>query len=366
MRASHAKHLVLLLLSITAVTVWIRIAGIDLELARGLRGDAGNWRLAQNPTLRLIYNAGVFPALLVTLASIIILIGGLGRKGLAKYRKISGYFVLCMIVGPGIITNFILKNHWGRPRPSQLSEFGGDFAFEPVLWMDFSSDGKSFPCGHATMGFFFFAVALALPATWKWRRIATGAFAVLLGGALGFARMAQGGHFLSDVIWSGVIIWFVSLGLFHLMRMQENRYFVTGENFKSAPAWVTWVCLPLLVIAIVAGALGTPYESRQEVCKPGDFKKNVSKIYLDTEGSLITRNGDDLLIISDAEGFGFPKGSLRYDVTEENGNLHIHSTRKGFFTVLHSIVTVTLPRDGHIEIVCSGKQAPAHKDATVK
>ncbi len=351
------------LFALAAVTVWIRFYGIDIELARWLRGDSGNWRFAQNPALRFIYNAGVLPTIVVAFASLVALLGGLGSKVLAKYRKISGYFLLCLLVGPGIITNFILKNNWGRPRPSQLAEFGGEFAFEPVMWMNFSSDGKSFPCGHATMGFFFFAVALVLPAAWKWRRAGMIMFAALLGGALGFARMAQGGHFLSDVIWSGAIIWFVSLGMFRVMRMQEKRYFVPGENFKSAPAWVTWACLPLLVIAIVAGALGTPYENREEICNLGDFSHPISEIYLDTEAALITRQGDELLIMSDSEGFGFPNSKLKYDVTEEGGQGHIRTRRKGYFTVLHSILTVTLPKDGSVKIILTGRQAPANKAA---
>ena len=70
-----------------------------------------------------------------------------------------------MVVGAGFIVHTALKDHWGRPRPKQIIAFGGEQTFRPFYSPNFfhqPEPSKSFPCGHCTMGFYFFAVAFAL------------------------------------------------------------------------------------------------------------------------------------------------------------------------------------------------------------
>ena len=58
------------------------------------------------------------------------------------------------------------------------------------------------------MGFYFFSLALVFK---RWGRrglfYAAMAFSFALGIALGITRMAQGGHFLSDVLATALIMW---------------------------------------------------------------------------------------------------------------------------------------------------------------
>ncbi|HCX59124.1 MAG TPA: PAP2 family protein, partial [Candidatus Cloacimonas sp.] len=68
----------------------------------------------------------------------------------SRNRKLYLFLVLAMIIGPGIIVNSALKENWGRPRPRDVEQFGGRYAYEAPLEIDLSSPGKSFPCGHAT------------------------------------------------------------------------------------------------------------------------------------------------------------------------------------------------------------------------
>ena len=42
--------------------------------------------------------------------------------------------VATLALAPGLLTNVILKSHWGRPRPIDVVEFGGDQHFVP--WWD--------------------------------------------------------------------------------------------------------------------------------------------------------------------------------------------------------------------------------------
>ena len=80
-------------------------------------------------------------------------------------------------------------------------EFGGDKRFTPPLVVsDQCARNCSFVAGDPAFGFYFTAWALALPAqAWLWP------FAFALGLLLGLARIGMGAHFLSDVIYSGVL-----------------------------------------------------------------------------------------------------------------------------------------------------------------
>eukprot|EP00903_Cladosiphon_okamuranus_P004227 g4225.t1 len=212
------------------------------------------------------------------------------------------------------------------------------------------------------MGFFFFAVALALPAAWKWRRYAVGGFGLVLGAALGFARIAQGGHFLSDVIWAAAVMWFVSLGLFHVLKLGEGRAFVPSANFRKAPALVRCACVPVLFGGMFAAVLGTPYERVNEVYGRANHPDGGVPLYLriEAEGEVVFREGDELMVDSEAEGFGLPKSSLKYRLAEKDGVLVVSSVRKGFFTELRSKLIVTLPKSGEVTFLKEGEEPDFH------
>ncbi|MFM9735641.1 phosphatase PAP2 family protein, partial [Streptomyces niveiscabiei] len=89
------------------------------------------------------------------------------------------------------------KDHWGRPRPEHIADFGGSAHYVPPLLPSRQCDRNcSFPSGHAAAGFWLISGA------WVWtghrRRWLTGG--LLFGAVIGLTRIAQGGHFLSDVL----------------------------------------------------------------------------------------------------------------------------------------------------------------------
>jgi len=112
---------------------------------------------------------------------------------------------LVVWLGVGLLVNGVFKEHWGRPRPIAVQALGGAVPFQPALRPSaYCAHNCSFVSGHAATGFALMAVGLVgAPATrrrWLW----IGGTAGLLVGA---GRVAQGGHFLSDVLLSGVAIW---------------------------------------------------------------------------------------------------------------------------------------------------------------
>ncbi|HRH81304.1 MAG TPA: methyltransferase domain-containing protein [Thiobacillaceae bacterium] len=117
------------------------------------------------------------------------------------------YALLALLLGPGLIANTLFKNEWGRARPAQVAEFGGQAGFTSA-WerSDQCRQNCAFVCGDATVGF-----ALLIPAFLFPRRrrlwLATGLAA---GAGLGWMRMAQGGHFLSDAVFAFYVVYFAA------------------------------------------------------------------------------------------------------------------------------------------------------------
>jgi len=129
-------------------------------------------------------------------------------------RRIAVYLLLVMLVGPGLLVNTVFKDHWGRARPSQVTEFGGGKQFtRAAIPADQCPKNCSFPSGHASVGFYFLALAFVLPRRRAlWLTIGTG-----LGLGIGLVRIIQGGHFLSDVLFAGIVVYLTARWLHALM-----------------------------------------------------------------------------------------------------------------------------------------------------
>jgi lipid A 4'-phosphatase len=134
-----------------------------------------------------------------------------------KWRSGSLAMILTLVIGAGLITNVLLKGHWGRPRPKEVIEFGGKHSYRPFWRPEFHTQldsTKSFPSGHVAMGFYFFSLYF-VGKRYKNRLMRQSALFLIffLGGGLMVARVAQGGHFVSDVVTSLLIMWYVARGV---------------------------------------------------------------------------------------------------------------------------------------------------------
>lgn len=135
-------------------------------------------------------------------------------------RKMLCFLALSTALGPGLIVNTLLKDHWGRARPTQVEAFGGTRHFTPApLPAAECVTNCSFPSGHAALGFSLVAFVFLLPAGAP-RRRGFGA-ALGLGALIGFARIAQGAHFLSDVAYAGLIV-FATTALLHWWIVEQD------------------------------------------------------------------------------------------------------------------------------------------------
>jgi membrane-associated phospholipid phosphatase len=113
------------------------------------------------------------------------------------------FLIATIAIGPGVVVNLGLKDHWHRPRPINTQEFNGANEFRP--WYDNRGACKkncSFVSGEAATGFWMVAPASVLPPPVRGPAIVA-AFAFGVGASL--LRMAFGGHFLSDVLLGGLV-----------------------------------------------------------------------------------------------------------------------------------------------------------------
>jgi len=122
-----------------------------------------------------------------------------------KLRRRCIAWLLMVIIGIGFIVDWVLKDHVGRPHPYQTVNFNGTDAFVPVLhYQPLCEENCSFVSGHAAGGFVWMAWGMwsrrKIRRRWIWAGIGAGSL-------IGLTRMLQGGHFLSDVVFSGWFIW---------------------------------------------------------------------------------------------------------------------------------------------------------------
>lgn len=118
------------------------------------------------------------------------------------WRSPLAFIVLAGALGPGIVVNSGFKDNWQRARPYQVQEFGGAQQFTRAGVMTDQCDNNcSFVSGHVACGFFLASLMLIDRRRYK----AWGTAGVIAGLSVGFSRMADGAHWLSDVLWASPI-----------------------------------------------------------------------------------------------------------------------------------------------------------------
>lgn len=159
--------------------------------------------LKNNFLVSLSYKAVRYMVLAIILFCLIILAMNMLKKTtLFSFRQVI-FLLLVLAIGPGLIVNTALKDNRHRARPSQVMEFGGSKKFTaPLSASDQCDRNCSFSSGHASIGFFFVCFAFLL----KKRKAVIYFGSILFGIVIGFGRVLQGGHFLSDVIFSGIVV----------------------------------------------------------------------------------------------------------------------------------------------------------------
>lgn len=201
----------------------ILLPGIDLAASALFYRAGEGFFLADWAPFRLAHNhlSAVVTAYVVAVIMALVASLALRRNVLGLSPRAASFLLLSLALGPGLTVNTVFKDHWGRARPAQIVAFGGDKKFTPAFVpSDQCRRNCSFPAGDPAMGFYLVSAALLLgSATARRNGILA---AVATGAALGVVRLAQGGHFLSDVVASGFFVGGISWGLYRLMMTGDH------------------------------------------------------------------------------------------------------------------------------------------------
>lgn len=222
------------LLALLLLTALFRWTPIDTVISSQFYDpQTREWHWFFHTGCTLFYRGGIYPAIVLFIAGILLALTG--RLCGCKHKHRAGLFlVFLFIIGPGMIVNHGLKNHWGRPRPHQLEQFGGAHPFVPV-----GSPGplmqanSSFPSGHAAVAFYLMGPGfLASP---RRRGLSTRLIigGMLFGGLMALVRVVQGGHFVSDVVWSGAIVYFTAVILARIILHPRDA--LQGASHVAIP-----------------------------------------------------------------------------------------------------------------------------------
>ena len=204
------------LLAALAPTLW---TALDLWAAALFVGPAAPVHAVDWWWVRLIneYVPTVFRYFL--LLAFLAWVGARLNRRWQSWRLALAFVVVAGILGPGAVVNWGFKDNWQRARPYQVENFGGSQKFSRAAVMTDQCDANcSFVSGHVACGVFLISLGLVH----RRRQRVWAAVGTLAGLAIGFSRMADVAHWLSDVLWAFPItlaiswlVWKALLRLFY-------------------------------------------------------------------------------------------------------------------------------------------------------
>jgi lipid A 4'-phosphatase len=194
---------------------------IDIAASSLFHDPGSGFTVGQLFAVRMLHEGWDIAARSAAVVLTLYLLASLIWKRLAPRtrRRAAAFLLLVLLIGPGLIVN-TLKDTWGRARPVAVEEFGGDKRFTPALVpSDQCRRNCAFTSGHAAFGFWWMAPAFVD----RRRRGMWFALGLALGLGIGLVRIAQGGHFLSDVLFSGWVVYGTMLVLRALILRRPRR-----------------------------------------------------------------------------------------------------------------------------------------------
>jgi membrane-associated PAP2 superfamily phosphatase len=227
--------LVYSMIGIAAAVTAITLAGfnVDLAIASLFYDPATRQFSGQNAALSMVRDHGVIAV--ATCIGCIVLAG-------AKYlpwrlpgvpARTAVFLTLSLLLGPGLLVNGVLKEHWDRPRPVDVTQFGGSKPF--VNWWNPTGQCErncSFVSGEAATAAWMFGPAMLVPAPW---RAAALAAAAAFTAAMSILRLSVGAHFFTDVLLGALSTMLILLAMRALVERIAERLAARGRPGGERP-----------------------------------------------------------------------------------------------------------------------------------
>lgn len=213
------RVIILVLAGLAALATLAMLMGLplDRQIAELFYDPATRRFLAAtNPYVGMLRDHG-YIALVTCIGAVA---AALVTKMLRRPQRIAPGRVVLFLVGtlalsPGLLVNGILKQHWHRPRPVHVTEFGGNRAY--VDWWDPRGSCErncSFVSGEAASAAWMFAPAMLAPPQWQ---VAAFTGAAIFTAVISVSRMAAGAHFFTDVLFAALLMLLMISIAYHLI-----------------------------------------------------------------------------------------------------------------------------------------------------
>jgi membrane-associated PAP2 superfamily phosphatase len=214
----------------------------DLDLAAWFWSwSTGPWPGRAWTWSHTLYVYGELPAYICGVLGALTFVLSYRIDRLRRWRGLGLFAFLLLLLGPGLLVNVIGKPLTGRPRPSDLELFGGAWDFVKPWHFGTPGRGTSFPGGHASMAFYWLGLYF-IPRR-RGLRLLGLTFGLAFGAAMSAARMSQGGHFLSDNLISGALLFILAATLSPLLSWQPTPRFWARPKVVAALGAAAFGCL---------------------------------------------------------------------------------------------------------------------------
>ncbi len=221
MKRINWLEVITVLLLLFAVTVIIAVTDADLRISSYFY-QSGGWPVGERFSWKLLYRLDRYPGLLLAIFGLFAAIYGSYNTSWRSWRSKGAFLVLLLALGPGLMVNAVFKDHWGRPRPREVTEFGGSRQFQQPWQPAINQNGRSFPCGHGSAAFYMAAPYFIYRRKKPFVAIIWLSCGLLFGILMSYARIAQGAHFLSDTVWSLGMVYIMAVILSGLLLRRRE------------------------------------------------------------------------------------------------------------------------------------------------
>ena len=209
---------ILALVTIAVSAFFVRWPEVDLAIS-GLFGSANGFPIANQFWAEAIRQVLMWATRLIALVTLVWLVVTVlsGSKARVNWR-LPGFALLSFVIGPWLVVNEVLKSFWGRARPRDVAEFGGDAMFTPAWQItDQCATNCSFVSGEAGM-----SVATVLIIAILFQPYLRRSHIWVLG-LLGFTgagmRVLVGAHFASDAVLSALFCSLIVLMSYQVLNL---------------------------------------------------------------------------------------------------------------------------------------------------
>lgn len=221
MNWSPLKEALLVAVLLVSATVVIAATNADITVSSWFFID-NSWPIGDQFPWRVLYRIDRFPAVVLAVVGLAGLLISFWKPEKKHWAKPGFFLVILLTIGPGLVVNSLLKEHWGRPRPREIVQFQGKKEFLQPWQKGISGNGRSFPSGHTSA-----AIYMTAPFFIYRSRNRRAAYAWLTGGLafailMSIARITQGGHFLSDTVWACGIVYLMGILFSSLLKLDQS------------------------------------------------------------------------------------------------------------------------------------------------